>query len=281
MGSQRVRRITWRDMHAYACACAIALLPAIPGAAAADEIKIGGTGAGLGAMRLLADEFSANHPETRVVILPSLGSKGGIRAVIGGAIDLAVSSAPLSEDERRLGATAVEYGRTPLVFAVPASSAVKSISRAELAGIYAGKMVKWPDGSPLRVILRPAGDNDTRMVKELSPEIKQGHEAAERRPGVNISGTDQEAAEHIEKIPGAIGPTSLSLILSEKRALRALQLDAKEPTPDNAARGVYPYSKRLFLVSGAGRSASAARFIAFVQSSGGRKILADHGHWFP
>lgn len=268
-------------MHAFVCACVFALLPAIPGAAAADEIKIGGTGAALGAMRLLGDEFSARHPETRIVILPSLGSKGGIRAVAAGAIDLAVAAASLSEDERRLGATAIEYGRTPLVFAVSASSAVTSISRAELADIYAGKMLRWPDGSPVRVILRSAGDIDTRMVKELSPEIRQGHEVAEHRPGVNISGTDQEAAEHLEKIPGAIGPATLSLILTEKRALRALKLDGKEPTPGNAASGVYPYSKQLFLVSGAGRSASAARFVAFVQSPAGRKILADHGHWFP
>jgi len=279
MDSQRYRRMAWRDVYAYVCACA--LLSAISSAAAADEIKIGGTGAALGTMRLLADEFSASNPETRVVILSSLGSKGGIRAVTAGAIDLAVTSAPLNEDERRLGVTAIEYGRTPLVFAVSTNSAMTSISRAELAGIYAGKMVKWPDGSLVRVILRPAGDNDTRMVKELSAEIRQGHEAAEHRPGVNIAGTDQETAERLEQIPGAIGPTSLSLVLSEKRALRALKLDGKDPTPGNAGSGVYPYSKRLFLVSGAGRSAATARFVAFVQSPAGRKILADNGHWFP
>ncbi|MBI3526047.1 MAG: substrate-binding domain-containing protein [Betaproteobacteria bacterium] len=270
-----------RGARIIARTCLLALLASAAGAATADEIRIGGTGAALGAMRQLAGEYSVMFPEARVVILPSLGSKGGIRAVASGAIDLAVTSFPLSEDDLRLGLTAVEYGRTPFVFAVSQASGITSISHVELAGMYAGKILQWPDGTPIRVLLRPAGDGDTRLVKALSPEIRRAYEAAENRPGVNIAATDQEAAEYLEKIPGAIGPASLSLILSEKHALRALKLDGKEPTPGNAASGIYPYSKRLFLVSGRRRSEAAVRFAAFIQSPAGRKILAANGHWFP
>ncbi|TAK54514.1 MAG: hypothetical protein EPO22_15315 [Dehalococcoidia bacterium] len=92
---------------------------------------------------------------------------------------------------------------------------------------------------------------------------------------------DQNAANDLEKIPGAIGPSTLALIVSEKRALRALKLDGREPTLTNAASGAYPHYKRLFLVTGAKRSAAVARFIAFVQSPAGRKILAGNGHWTP
>ena len=69
--------------------------------------------------------------------------------------------------------------------------------------------------------------------------------------------------------------------MSEKRALRALKLDGKEPTLTNLASGAYPYHKRLFLVTGAKRSAAVERFIAFVRSPAGRKILAGSGHWVP
>ena len=98
---------------------------------------------------------------------------------------------------------------------------------------------------------------------------------------MRISVNDQDAAYDLEKIPGAIGPSSLALIVSETRALRALKLDGREPTPMNAASGAYPYYKRLFLVTGAKRSAAVERFVAFVQSPVGRKILASNGQWIP
>jgi phosphate transport system substrate-binding protein len=269
----------WR---AFVSASALALLSGFcGGAAAADELKIGGSGVALGTMQLLAAEFIKKNPDFRIATMPSLGSGGGIRAVVAGAIDLGVTSRPMNESERKLGAIEIEYARTPFVFAVSTKSSVTAITRGELAGIYAGEMVKWTDGSPVRIVLRPAGDIDTEMVRNISPEIRRGLAAAEKRPGVQFSVNDQDAADDLENIPGAIGPIALALIVSEKRELRALELDGKEPTPGNAASGAYPYYKRLFLVTGAKRPAAVERFIAFVQSPSGRKILAGNGHWIP
>ena len=155
-----------------ALAIALTLLLAVPvHGTAADEIKIGGTGAGLGTMRLLADAFARQVPEVNVSVPPSLGSSGGIRAVVGGALDIAVSSRPLKEDERKLGATEIEYGRTPFVFAVASKSKVTAITNGQLADIYAGRLVNWPDGTRIRLVLRPAGESDTAQVKSMSPDI--------------------------------------------------------------------------------------------------------------
>ena len=263
------------------CAIALALLLGFSGGAAAEEFKIGGTGAALGTMQLLAEEFTATNPDIRVVTVPSLGSGGSIKAVVAVAIGLAVTSRPINESERKLGAVETEYARTPFVFAVSTKSKVTAISSGELADIYAGNRVTWTDGNPVRIVLRPASDIDTEMVKNISPEIRRGLVAAEARPGVQFSVNDQDAANDLERIPGAIGPSSLALIVSEKRALRALTLDGREPTPMNAASGAYPYYKRLFLVTGAKRSAAVERFVAFVQSPAGRKILATNGQWIP
>jgi phosphate transport system substrate-binding protein len=264
-----------------ACAIALALLLGSSGGAAAEEFKIGGTGAALGTMQLLAEEFTAKNPDIRATIVPSLGSGGSIKALVGGAIGLAVISRPINESERKLGVVAMEYARTPFVLAVSTKSKVTEITSRELADIYAGKMVKWADGSPVRIVLRPASDIDTEMVKNISPEIRRGLAAAEARPGVRFSVNDQDAANDLENIPGAIGPVSVALIVSEHRALRALKLDGREPTTINAASGAYPYHKRLFLVTGAKRSAAVERFVAFVQSPAGRKILASNGQWNP
>ena len=259
---------------------AIFMLP-MACAVAAEEIKIGGSGATLGTIQLLAAAFAKQTPDFQATLVPSLGSGGSIKAVVGGAIDLAATARPMNADERALGATEIEYGRTPFVFAVSERSKVTAITSLQLAEIYAGRMVSWPDGSPIRIVLRPPNDIDTAMVKSISPEMGEALSVAEQRRGVAMAMSDQEAANDIDRIAGAIGPSSISLMIAEKSPLRALRLDGVEPTPAKIASGAYRHYKRLFLVTGAKPKVATQRFIAFVQSPAGRKVLAQTGHWIP
>ena len=264
-----------------ACAIGLALLLGFGNMAAADELTIGGAGAALGTMRLLANEFTAGRPQITVSIAPDLSSGGGVMAMLGGVIGLAVTSRTLTEVEKKLGAVAIEYARTPFVFAVSSKSSVMAITAREIADIYSGRMEVWADGSPIRVVLRNSNRTDTKMIESISADIRRAVVAANARPGVRVAVGDQDAANHIEKIPGAIGPSSLALIMSENRALRALKLDGIEPTAPNAAAGTYPYYRSLFLVTGTKPSATVALFIAFVQSAAGRKIITNNGQWIP
>ena len=70
------------------------------------ELVIGGTGTALGGMQLLAKAFSEDHPEIKTVVLPSLGSGGGIKALGAGKIDLSLSARPLKDKESATGLTA-------------------------------------------------------------------------------------------------------------------------------------------------------------------------------
>ncbi len=277
---KRRRQCTTGPAGAFALAAVLWLSPGCGiGAAAADQIKIGGTGSALGVVGLLAREFAVRHPRIEVVFVPNLGSEGGIRALAGGAINLALISRALTPSERRPGVAEIEFARTPFVFAVSARSRVRAVTLAELADIYAGKLTQWPDGTPVRVVLRPQSDVDTAMVKNLSPAIRLALAAAEQRPGVRFSVTDQSAAQDVETIRGAIGTTTLAIIFSERRMLRALQLEGKDPTLANAVAGVYPHYKRLFFVIGADRPLAVDAFIAFARSSAGREILGGNGCW--
>jgi phosphate transport system substrate-binding protein len=247
--------------------------------AEAKEIKIGGTGAGLGTMQLLAQAFARLQPDVRVTVLPSMGSGGGIKAVLAGAIQIGVSSRPLNPAEAQAGAAAVEYGRTPLVFGAAVGSKATGISTRQLVDAYAGTSNEWPDGSKLRLVLRPIGDSDTESIKAISPALHDAVTAAEQRKGMVFTITDQEAADSLEKIPGALGPTTLALLLSEKRALKPLALDGVMPSVQTIANGSYRLFKTLQLISGPKSTPEARAFIAFVQSPAGREILQQTGHW--
>jgi phosphate transport system substrate-binding protein len=250
-------------------------------ATAAEEIRVGGTGNALGTMRLLGEAFNKNNPDMKVTVLPSVGTSGAIKAVPKGALDIGLSSRALTEEERKLGASAVEYARTPLVFAVSTKTQIRALTLDQIADIYSGKMVNWPDGSQIRLVLRQAGDDNTQQIKNISPALDKALSAAEQRPGMPFATTDQEAADKTENVPGALCATTLSQINSERRSLRALTLNGVEPTVSNAASGKYPHVKRLFLITQSDQSAAVKRFIAFMQSPAGHEILIRSGNCVP
>ena len=74
--------------------------------AAADNgtIRIGGTGGAYGSLTQVATSFQKKYPNVRFDFIPSLGSTGGIKAVIAGSIDLGLSSRPLTDAELHQGA---------------------------------------------------------------------------------------------------------------------------------------------------------------------------------
>lgn len=262
-----------------AIASAALLFPAE--AAAAEEIKIGGTGNALGTIRVLGAAFSKRNPDVQVTVLPSLGTSGAVKAIPKGALDIGLTARPLTEEERKLGLISLEYARSPLVFAVSTKTKVSSLTLDQIADIYSGKMANWPDGSQIRPVLRQAGDDTTQQIRRMSPALDKAMSAAEQRPGMPFATSDQEAADKTESIPGAMGAATLSLINSESRPLRALTLDGVEPTVGNTASGKYPHAKRFFLITKLEPSAAVKRFIAFMQSPDGREILMRAGNWIP
>src|SRR5258706_5164321 len=153
---------------------ALAIAIFLAGKAAAIEVKIGGTGNALGTMREIALAYSHGDPGTKVTVLPSLGSGGGINAVANGVIDIAVSSRPLKDDERALGLVESEYARTPFVFAVPAKSTVIAMTSAQIADLYSGRTQAWPEGGRVRLVMRPASGGDSQQIRKMTAAIGAG-----------------------------------------------------------------------------------------------------------
>jgi phosphate transport system substrate-binding protein len=90
-----------------------------------------------------------------------------------------------------------------MVFAVAKSIRVSDITLEQIADIYTGKQAAWSSGDPIRLVLRPASDTNTVILKALSPRMNEAVLAAEKRPGMLSALTDQEAMDRLEKVPGA------------------------------------------------------------------------------
>ena len=249
----------------------------MPGAARADTIRVGGTGAALGTMKMLAEGYRKIDPAFAMEIVPNLGSSGGIKALKAGAVQIGVISRALLPEEVGSGLQSVEYGTTALVLAT-AKNGVRDLTLEQIAELYSGKQAKWSDGQPVRLVLRPASDSDTALLGMFSPAVKNALAIAMAREGMVVAMTDQDSADSIERLPGAIGTSSLALLKSENRRAIALSIAGVEPTVANLTNGSYPYIKRMYMLVTVSPSATVSKFIAFVGSEAGRRILDDAGH---
>jgi phosphate transport system substrate-binding protein len=241
-------------------------------------IKIGGTGSALASFKELADAFMKIHPEVNIVVLPSLGSVGGIKAVNAGALDIGLSSRPLKQAEQQNGAAAVEYARTPFVFATALKTEGLNFTLKEIAKIFSGETKSWPDGTAIRLVLRPESETDTILQKGMSPEMNKSVTKALSQEGMLVTVTDQENADALEIIQGAVGTSTLGQIISEKRALNILPLDGVVPDITNLANGSYKYYKTLYVVTGPKTGQTARDFIVFINSREGRAAIEKTGH---
>lgn len=250
----------------------------LPCGVAAETLTLGGTGTDLATMRILGEAFRKVSPQTRLEVQPSIGSSGGIKAVLAGALDIAISARPLKEEERTLGALEWAYAKTPLVLATHQNSGQTELTRAELIAIYDGTLKTWKDGTTARLVLRPETETDTALLKKYIPGMDVALAKAYQRRGPPIALTDQDAADMIQAIPGAVGPSTLALILAENRPLKALTFDSVAPTVESLGNGSYTMSKNLYLVTRAHPKEPVQRFIDFMRSKEGVEILQRTGH---
>jgi phosphate transport system substrate-binding protein len=268
--------------------CAVGILSAFSLSTSdvhAAELRIGGAGTTLGTMRELGKAYEeANRGTTVTVDKESKGSPGGVRALLRGDLDVAVSTRKLTDADvegvNKLLAT--EIARVPFVFAVNAETRETEVTSAELLQIYQEKKTTWSDGSRIVLVPRTAKVSDTLFLMDLSPEWRSAMLALDANPKIMKWDTAQEAAELVGKRRGALTTSTLALMRTESRNMKALKVDGVEPTSESVADGRYHYYKPVILLtaSASARSPAVQTFVEFVCSPAGQKILARTGHVF-
>jgi phosphate transport system substrate-binding protein len=248
-----------------------------PWVVVAEVIRIGGTGSGLGTMRLLASEFENKYPDISVKVLPSIGSSGAISAISKDALEIGLISRELKQDELKFGLRVTEFSRTPFVLVSERHVPVSNLSHEDLVKIYSGETKSWPNGERIRIILRPAADADTLIARGISLGMSAAIEKVLAREGMLMALTNQESMDLIEKTPGAIGFSSLAQLLSEGRTAKVLSYNGVFPNSNSFLKGTYPLSLKFALITRPDRSPAEQCFINFVQSPQGRSILEKSG----
>ncbi|MBL4647240.1 MAG: extracellular solute-binding protein [Rhizobiales bacterium] len=253
------------------------LIP-ISASTAQEVLRIGGTGSALAAMKSLVAEYAKSHPDINIVIVPSLGSGGGIKALIAGKIDISLSARALKDKEKAKGVAAAIYARAPMVFATHQSNVASDVPFSQLASAYSGQNLKWQDGLPLRPIMRPASESDIKIIRSLSVEIDAAVQVALNNTNLFVALNDQDNADALERVPGSLGFLSLGQVRAEQRKIKILSVNGVTGTLDGVVDGTYPHAKTHRIVLAKACKPVIQAFIEFLFSAEGKAILTSTGH---
>jgi phosphate transport system substrate-binding protein len=215
--------------------------------AAAEPLQIGGTGAGIAAVRQVAQAFMASAPDQRVEVLPSMGSGGGMRALAAGKIGMAMVARRIAADEQAAGMTQAVCLNTPFVLATSLPAAPPLTSDA-VAGLYGAADARWPDGRPVRIVLRDEKEVSTQLLIKYFPRMQPALQEARKRMDVPIAMTDQENGDMAEQVAGSLTAMGLMQLVGERRALRILPVDGVAPSVEELESGRYRLATEVCLI---------------------------------
>jgi phosphate transport system substrate-binding protein len=237
----------------------------------AGDLSVVGTGDGIDLLRALGAAYTADHPDTNVIVPPSIGSGGGVAAVGSDKEVLARIARPLSDSEKEAGLVATPVLRLPSAFFVHRSAGVSSLSAKQLADIYSGKITNWRDvgGQDIRikVVRREDVDSTLLVLRQSMPGWKDLAITEKSKTAV----TTQDCIDTVKEVQGAIGFGPFTKALEMELAV--LKIDGHYPTDRD-----YPSAVTLsFVHKETTVTPDAKRFIGYVKASKAKTVLTSMG----
>lgn len=251
---------------------AMAALPAATQGLAA--VQIVGTGAMVHAVRLIAEAFMRDVPQS-IVTVAERDSARALRAVLYGTADIGLFTArellPPGEAAKKLAVATLGWDAEVVV--VNRNNPVDGISLDDLRRIYMGETQNW------QVV---GGADHAITVYENLPdtgaaELWENHVLKGPRfltPKARVVDIDRMQAAVIQD-PGAIGHVSHALL---HRRVKALGIDGVTPTAATILDGSYRPKVEMMTATAAKPTPAASAFLAYaLDPAKGQRILAAAG----
>jgi phosphate transport system substrate-binding protein len=245
--------------------------------AAQEKVVVGGSGSLTAEMAELAKAYMAKNPADSIhVLMDSMSSTGGMEGVKIGRLAVGlVTDEPQGADKEKLAYKAV--GRTPTAVAVNKSLPIASLSEAQICDIFSGKIKSWKEvgasDARIMVLTRKKDDANTDTMREKMTCFKNLQITAEAIALVRGS----EVLDSLDKRAATVAIVNVSPNLFEREHVKTVAIEGVTASPDTVQSGKYKYFNERGVVTLGPAKGAAKRFLEFVASAEGQKILAKRG----
>ncbi|MDT9546277.1 MAG: phosphate ABC transporter substrate-binding protein [Chlorobium sp.] len=213
------------------------------------------------------------------VTVSESGSGNGVKSLINGTCDIAAMSRAMKSREISAAATkgvnpiAHTIALDGIAIVVHPSNPVASLTRAQIAAIYEGRITSWAGvgGPNVRIVLVQRESNSG--TQGSFGELVMGK-------GVRITRSAETHASNgavknrVSSTPGAIGFLGLGFV---DGSVKVLAVNGVRPSLPAIRNGSYPVSRPLYMYTNGQPAGLVKQFIDFAGTAEGMRIVGELG----
>ena len=223
------------------------------------------------------EAFMKKHPEVQIS-LSGGGSGEGIKALIDKTTDIATSSREIKKEEVELAKTkninpvANVVANDAIVPVVHPKNKVKNLSIDQLSQIYQGKITNWKEvgGDDLKIVVI-SRDSSSGTFESWDHFVMKKVKVA---PQAQMLASNGAIVTAIAKNRYAIGYLGIGYV---NKSVKPLQVNGITASIATALSKEYPMSRELYMYTDGDATGDVAKYIAFVKSAEGQKIVVKEG----
>ena len=227
---------------------------------------------------LLAEDYKAKHPGV-IFDISTEGSATGITAISDGTANIGMSSRPAKPGEvsaalaKGVTMTATEVSHDGMAVIVNAASPVTKLTRKQVEQIFAGDTTDWNVvGGPVgkfSIYTRNTSSGTYSDFKEIAMRKRDYTSTAQK-----LASNDQIVSE-VSRNPFGIGYVGLAY--TKTPGIKVIAIDGVLPDKESVQSKKYPYARPNFFYTNGTPSGEAKKFIDFVLSAEGQRIVENVG----
>ena len=246
-------------------------------AVAAESIVIKGSTTVLPIAQAALEAYMKKNPGVQIS-LSGGGSGEGIKALLDKTADIGDSSREIKKEEIALAeskgikpvAHVVAYDAlTPVVHP---KNKVTDLSIDQLSQIYQGKITNWKEvgGEDLKIVVI-SRDSSSGTFESWDHFVMK---KAKVTPRAQMLASNGALLTAVAKNRYAIAYLGMGYV---NKTVKAVKVNGLAATAESALSKEYPMSRELYMYTNGEPTGEVAKFIAFVKSIDGQKIVAKEG----
>lgn len=206
------------------------------------------------------------------------GSGVGVAALINKTATIANSSRPMKAKEitqaKSAGVNPVSYAvaNDGITIVVHKNNSVKDLSIKQIRDIYTGRVTNWSQvggpNLPLVIISRDVASGTFEVFNE---KVLSGAKVID---SAMMLASNNAVATTVGDTPGAIGYIGLGYVTDKTKIVT---VEGVTPSVKTIKSGEYKISRKLYMFTNGKATGDAARFLNFIFSPEGQKIVEEQG----
>lgn len=217
----------------------------------------------------LVAHYLAQRPHVTMQVQRAANAERALAALRTGQFNLASVSWLPESDKVESALWYRPLARDAMVMITHPTNPVGGLALLQLCDIFQGKTLSWDELGGLLLDVIPVSREAGAGTRASFESLVMG--ARDVTPTAVVMPSSKAVVEYVSATPGAIGYVSSGWLVPE---VNLLAVEGTTPSPASVESGRYLLARPLYLVARAEPSGGLAEFVAWVESGGGREIIA-------